>query len=251
MGLVVINADDWGRAPGATEAILECFLAGRITTTTAMVFMDDSGRAAGRANDAGVPVGLHINLTEPYTAADVPASIRERQRSVARFFSSHRLARWFYNPLLRRSVRASIEDQINEFRVLYGRDPSHVDGHHHIHICPNVLLASAIPPGWKMRRSFTFLPHEKPLLNRAWRSGFNAYVKRRYPGTDYFCDLNDLELDAGELGVPQRLALAEGASIEVMCHPEWKSDFDILMSEHWADVLERLPTSDYAAIADA
>src|ERR1700710_640786 len=45
-GLLIVNADDWGGERRSTEAIQEAFDAGRVTSTTAMVYMEDSGRAA-------------------------------------------------------------------------------------------------------------------------------------------------------------------------------------------------------------
>ncbi len=43
--MIVINADDLGRTEAETEAALSCFNQGRITSTSAMVFMEDSERA--------------------------------------------------------------------------------------------------------------------------------------------------------------------------------------------------------------
>jgi predicted glycoside hydrolase/deacetylase ChbG (UPF0249 family) len=47
--VLIINADDWGRSPAETDAALDCFSNGRITSVTAMVFMADSKRAADLA----------------------------------------------------------------------------------------------------------------------------------------------------------------------------------------------------------
>ena len=60
--MLIINADDFGRSVGETNAALECYIAGRITSVSAMVFMADSERAAelalSRRSDAfwGDPV---------------------------------------------------------------------------------------------------------------------------------------------------------------------------------------------------
>jgi len=49
--MLIINADDFGRSELETDVILKCYHERRITSTTAMVFMADSVRAAdlGRA----------------------------------------------------------------------------------------------------------------------------------------------------------------------------------------------------------
>jgi predicted glycoside hydrolase/deacetylase ChbG (UPF0249 family) len=44
--MLIVNADDWGRNRDATDRSLECHRNGRITTVSAMVFMEDSERAA-------------------------------------------------------------------------------------------------------------------------------------------------------------------------------------------------------------
>jgi predicted glycoside hydrolase/deacetylase ChbG (UPF0249 family) len=57
-----VNADDWGGYPEMTDATLRCFQAGAISSTTAMVYMRDSERAAELARASGIPTGLHLNL---------------------------------------------------------------------------------------------------------------------------------------------------------------------------------------------
>src|ERR1700758_5164513 len=45
-GILIINADDWGRDHETTQRILECTLRGTVSSASAMVFMEDSERAA-------------------------------------------------------------------------------------------------------------------------------------------------------------------------------------------------------------
>ena len=53
--MITINADDWGRSEAETDAALFCYVNGRISSVSAMVFMEDSERAAELAKgDAGV-----------------------------------------------------------------------------------------------------------------------------------------------------------------------------------------------------
>jgi predicted glycoside hydrolase/deacetylase ChbG (UPF0249 family) len=227
---VIINADDWGYDKYSTDRALESFLAGRITSTSAVVYMADSARAAAiaRANSL-TTVGLHLNLTAPY---QVPVSdtVRERHDQVVRFFASPSAARWIYNPLLHRTVRAVIQDQIAAFHALYECPPDHLDSHHHMHISPNVLLDGGIPPRWPVRRSFTFLPGEKSTANRAARALINAYLAGRHPTTDYFL----------EIGAFERLSRARNlaaATVELMAHPASTRDYELLMSDRWTEQL--------------
>ena len=62
--MIIINADDWGRSCLETDAALSCYAKGTITSMSAMVFMQDSQRAAALAKEVRLPVGLHLNLNE-------------------------------------------------------------------------------------------------------------------------------------------------------------------------------------------
>ena len=73
------NADDWGRDEDTTNRTLECASSGTVSSVSAMVFMKDSERAASLAGEESVEVGLHLNLTTPFSAAGCPAPSRERQ----------------------------------------------------------------------------------------------------------------------------------------------------------------------------
>jgi predicted glycoside hydrolase/deacetylase ChbG (UPF0249 family) len=63
IGMVIINADDFGRSRLVTDRILSCYKQGSITSTSAMVFMEDSQRAVDLAKEYSIDVGLHLNFT--------------------------------------------------------------------------------------------------------------------------------------------------------------------------------------------
>ena len=71
--MLIINADDWGRSAAETDAALRCYKAGRVTSVSAMVFMEDSERAAELAKENELDVGLHLNFAEPFTGSNHPA----------------------------------------------------------------------------------------------------------------------------------------------------------------------------------
>src|ERR1700674_3520796 len=62
-GLLIINADDWGRDYETTARTLECALRGTISSVSAMVFMQGSEQAAAIALERGIDAGLHLNFT--------------------------------------------------------------------------------------------------------------------------------------------------------------------------------------------
>jgi len=151
--ILIVNADDFGWNRPTTDLTLETFEAGRLTSATALMFMDDTERAAELALEAGLPIGLHVNLTDPLSGADVPAAVRERQLRAIRHFGAPatvlRSRRWLYDPRARQLTEDAVSDQLERFRELYGREPTHFDGHNHVHLCPNVALA--LPQGVRVR----------------------------------------------------------------------------------------------------
>jgi predicted glycoside hydrolase/deacetylase ChbG (UPF0249 family) len=228
-GLLIVNADDWGLDPASTDAIAAVHARGAITSASAMVFEQDSERAASLA---GPPLGLHLNVSDPYTGGpEVPAAVRERQARLAA-----RLQRLGTDPRLAPLARDVVADQRARFEDLYGRSPDHVDGHRHMHLAPAVLLYGGLVKGERVRRSFTFRPGDKPPHNRALRATLNAYLARRFTTTRWFF----------ALGHDAALQLAERDSVEVMTHPVWEGERRLLESDGWAQALARLRLGSYA-----
>lgn len=243
-GMIIINADDWGGWKTATDAARACFEAGRITSATAMVFMNDSKRGAELANGLGLAAGLHLNFNQAFTGGNTPQKIARAQERISRFLRRGKYAQLIYHPWLRDDFRLVFQAQVDEFRRLYGREPSHIDGHRHMHLCANMLMDGIIPAGASVRRSFSFWPGEKNFLNRAYRGWVDARLERFYGVTDYFFSL--------EQSIGPRLQrvfeLAATARVELMTHPEKPEEFAFLMSDAFCAMLERVTTGDYRDI---
>lgn len=244
-GLLIVNADDFGGNPLATDRIAECFLAGAITSTSAMVCMSDSERAASIAKSRELPVGLHLNLTQPFEDPGTPQAVRERQAAAVRRFGGSRVQRLSYNPFLSSLVRACIDDQLECFCALYDREPTHVDGHNHAHLSPTVLLA--LPAATRTRTAespVSAKPSPGALLRRA-RGGF---ISRRYITTDRFVAIDRLGSSPSEQEINRLLALADRSSLEIMTHPDRERDYRLLMSEQWRAALKARTLGSFAAL---
>lgn len=213
---VIVNADDWGRDVFTTDRILECVRAGVVSSASAMVFMQDSERATELARAQGVDAGLHLNLTLEFSASACPAALKEHQADVRRFLLSSRFASLVYDHRLARSFEYLVRAQTEEYERLYGIAPRRVDGHHHMHLCANVLRGKLLPAGAIVRRNFSFRPGEKSALNRAYRGWRDRQLAQRHQLADYFFDLLPLR-------PPQRLerifALGAKANVEIETHP--------------------------------
>lgn len=243
--MLIINADDLGRSRAETDVTLECFRAGRLTSTTAMVFMADSERAAQLGLAAGIDIGLHLNLDQPFDGPNVPATLAAAHQRVVRFIQSSKYSQCVYHPALRPEFRLVYEAQVEEFSRLYGKRPSHLDGHHHAHLCTNMLLDGIIPAQERVRRSFSFRPGEKNLLNRAYRHLVDWSLERRYRLTDFFFSLQQ-SLQHNRLA--RVFELSTTSVVELMTHPVNQAEYAYLMSDACGTALRRLETGTYASI---
>ena len=235
--MLTVNADDFGHCMVATDRTMACVAANRINAASAMMFMEDSERAAALATASGLNVGLHINFTETFTGPYVPAWLRRNHEQLRRFLSISKYALLIYNPFLRNAFREVVAAQVGEFARLYGRMPSRLDGHEHMHLCSNMLLDGLLPAGARVRRNFSFAPGEKSFLNRYYRRLVDRRLARRYRLGDFFFALSQ------QHSVPQLrrvVALAKSCDVELLAHPHVKVEFEILLSDEFANIMSTL-----------
>jgi predicted glycoside hydrolase/deacetylase ChbG (UPF0249 family) len=171
-------ADDYGIAPGVSAAIRDLIARGRLNATSAMVvapaFDRDAAEALARINAERprAALGLHLTLTAPFQPLTAPFRPL-RDEAFLPVGATLRAA------LLRRfeqdALAAEIEAQFAAFAAAFGQPPDFVDGHHHVHLFPQVrdaALAAAkrmAPSAWvrqcgQVRLSFGRLADPKGLL---------------------------------------------------------------------------------------
>lgn len=245
MSMLVINADDWGRTVSETDKMLACHARGAITSVSAMVFMEDSQRAAQIAKQERVDTGLHINFTEAFTAKETPQWLRDSQKRLSRFLKRNKYALLMYHPFLRKDFRRVFEAQHEEYRRLYGTAPSHMDGHQHMHLCSNMLIDRIIPAGTKVRRSFSSLDGERSAFNRGYRRMVDRALSRAYRMTDYFFDIGQC-LEGERL--KRVLEIAKRSTVELMTHPYREREFAFLLSDDYSAKLGTVKTATYANV---
>ncbi len=243
--MLIINADDFGRSAVETDVVLDCYKAGRLTSATAMVFMEDSVRAAEVAQGTGLDLGLHLNLRQPFTGQVGAGRLREYHDRIVGFLTSSKYSLCLYNPVLRQQFQYVYEAQIEEFQRLHGRHPSHIDGHHHLHLCTNMLVDRVIPAQQRVRRSFSFGPGEKNVLNRGYRRMVDWWLEGRYRLTDFFFSLQPCLQNNHLRWV---LDLAQTAKVEVMTHPANSQEYSYLMSAECGTLLRGVEMSTYRSI---
>jgi predicted glycoside hydrolase/deacetylase ChbG (UPF0249 family) len=122
---LIVNADDFGLTPGVSEGILVAHRHGIVTSTTMLVNRDVPRDLVARARDAGLGIGLHVNLTlgRPLTkgASLVDtggAFVRDARRAAARAKAV--------------DVEREVQAQIERFETITKTRPTHLDTHHHV-----------------------------------------------------------------------------------------------------------------------
>lgn len=246
-GALIINADDWGRDTLNTDRIFDCVGVGAVSSVSAMVFMEDSERAAALALERRIDAGLHLNLTERFSQMGAPERLCEHQERVALSLRQHRLRQVLYDPRLSKSFDYVVQAQMEEFSRIYHAEPQRIDGHHHMHLCANVLYANLLPEGTIVRRSFSFAASEKGFINRMYRRLVDTILARRHRMADFFYSLPPMD-------APGRLArifnLARDFAVEVETHPARPSEYAFLTSGDIFRVATGVPVaSRYSVLA--
>lgn len=247
-GLLIVNADDWGGFQAGTDAIEACFQIGAISSATGMVHMADSRRAAELAQASGRSIGLHLNLTQAFDSGGVPLPVRERQRRLRAHFADLSRRRWLLSPDARvhRLIADAIRDQLDEFHSIYGCEPTHIDSHHHVHVCPDVFLSRALAPGLRVRQ--TLSPTHDDGRRKLARRAKHKLLAHRFLTTDRFWRARELSGVQDSVPIDAVVQCAAGLAVEVMVHPSFQSEFAVLRSEAWIESLARASLGSYSEL---
>ena len=125
---LIVNADDYGLTGGVSRGILEAHRHGIVTSTTLLVNRPVDRGLIDELKASGMGVGLHMNLTlgPPVAPAQRVASLLDGE---GRFV---RDAREAAQRARKDEARIELGMQIDEFRKIMGRFPTHLDSHHHV-----------------------------------------------------------------------------------------------------------------------
>ena len=207
--------------------------------------MADSERAAELSRNSDLDVGLHLNFTAEFTGNKKSSVLRESQERIARYLLRNKYCLLFYNPFLKKDFEYVYKRQYEEFVKLYDKVPTHIDGHHHMHLCTNMLFGSLIPLNSKVRKSFSFFPGEKKLPNRLYRLTVDGWLKRSYVCTDLFFSLTPVK----EMRRLQDiLELSRSYLVELMVHPQKPEEFECLMSDEYMKVLRGIKVGNFEGL---
>jgi predicted glycoside hydrolase/deacetylase ChbG (UPF0249 family) len=125
---LIVNADDFGLTPGVSRGILEAGATGIVTSTTVIVNRPIDPELVARLEASGLGAGLHLNLTLGTPIAD-PRRVPSLVDGEGRFIRDPREAA---SRADKDEARIELGNQIDAFRALMGRFPTHLDSHHHV-----------------------------------------------------------------------------------------------------------------------
>lgn len=225
-GALIVNADDWGCDRETTNKTADCVSRGSVSAVSAMVYMQDSERAAAIARERGIDCGLHLNFTTGYSAASVSSRLVKHQNRTSGYLRRNPFARVFYHPGLAHDFEYVVAAQIDEYRRLYGADPQRIDGHHHMQLCANVVFGKLLPAGTLVRRNFSFAPGEKSCLNLFYRMMLDKRLSRRHKLVDFLFPLEPVE---ETVRLERIIRLAQEFVVELETHPINPNEYDFLM----------------------
>ncbi|EMS8967317.1 chitin disaccharide deacetylase [Escherichia coli] len=204
--LLIVNADDFGLSKGQNYGIIEACRNGIVTSTTALV----NGQAIDHAvqlsrDEPSLAIGMHFVLTmgKPLTA--MPGLTRDGV-----------LGKWIWqlaeeDALPLEEITQELASQYLRFIELFGRKPTHLDSHHHVHMFPQIfpiVARFAAEEGIALRIDRQPLSNAGDLpANLRSSQGFSSAFYGEEIREALFLQVLD---DASHRG---------DRSLEVMCHP--------------------------------
>jgi predicted glycoside hydrolase/deacetylase ChbG (UPF0249 family) len=150
-------ADDFGISPAVNTGIRDLVVRGRLNATSALVAAPSFEHAEAVALDAlnaatrRVAIGLHLAFTAPLRPLSKGFKAL-RDGAFPPLATTARLAltyRFDYAALL-----GEVAAQMQRFLDTFGRAPDFVDGHHHVHLLPQIsdavleIIPGAAPNAW-------------------------------------------------------------------------------------------------------
>jgi predicted glycoside hydrolase/deacetylase ChbG (UPF0249 family) len=203
---LIVNADDFGLTPGVNAGILAACRHGIVTSASVLVTTDVDGGTLAAALDAGLGLGLHLNLTlgQPLTRAPSLVDGDGRFRRDARQAADGADAR---------DVEREVKAQLDRFFALTRRTPTHLDTHHHVGLHPpvaDVVLAAAQRLGLAVRSQ------NAQTRARARSAGLRT--------PDHFFGESGPETYWTPARALQHLKMLPAGVSEFMTHPGWFDD---------------------------
>jgi chitin disaccharide deacetylase len=210
---LIVNADDFGLSPGVNAGVARTHEQGILTSASLMVRPPAAAEAAtyARATPA-LALGLHVDLGE-WTQRD------------GQWVAVYEVVPLDENGL--GAVQAEVEAQLDRFRELTGRNPTHLDSHQHVHSWPPVaemFMRTALDMGVPLRHHVGDIRYcgdlygrdseGKPIPEAISAEALVDIIRSLEPGVTELACHPGLGADAGSAYDVER-----EQEVEVLCDP--------------------------------
>jgi chitin disaccharide deacetylase len=244
MKYVILNADDYGYRPDVSKAIIDAHLNGILTSTSVLVNFVTSEDASLTKNAPGLGLGLHLNLTsgKPLTQnwltkyGEFSRPFRNEPRQFDREI-------WipFFAKFETSDVYTEYKAQIEKFKELFGKKPTHLDSHHYTSGFDKIFgafvqVAKEYNLPVRQQVLFDYATNQHLMGNITHIEDLNNKLEKEGVKTTKYFSLKFLNRYENYLEVIQQELeeIKENESIELAFHPgyeeEWrKRDLAILL----------------------
>lgn len=237
---VILHADDFGFDKDTTEATIECFEQGSLTSATIMANCEGAEIAIDYAKKhPEFSFGVHQTYVDGLKPACDAAEIPTLTDKNGLFEESSVVRK---KALMLKLRKDEIVKESNAQKAIlenHGLTVSHLDSHGHLHKFPSFLFAMQqmrIEGQKRLKlRSVqnVFVNRPSPTSPSAILNNmFRWYIKKNFVTTDYFyMSANALDINWGPEIFSQMNKLPQDATIEIGVHPghqeEWRQhEFD-------------------------
>lgn len=144
---ITLCADDYGLAPGVSEAIRALITQGRLQATGCMTGSAHWPQAARllKPLDGRADIGVHLTLTDQKPLGPMPHLAPGGKLPPI----SQLVTRSVTRRLDKAEIAAELTRQIDAFEAHFGRPPDFLDGHHHVHQLP--VIGDVVLDLWRRR----------------------------------------------------------------------------------------------------
>ncbi|WP_312460988.1 chitin disaccharide deacetylase [Proteiniclasticum sp.] len=211
---IIINGDDFGFSEGQNLGIIKAHKEGILTSTTAMAggpALSHGMALAKECPDLSIGVHLTLDALGPLSPLDRIPSLVDEHGKFVRFPMDRPL------PVKTEEVYLEWTAQIEKIRS-YGIEPTHLDGHHHMHLHPDVLKATTVlakeyslpirlVPSYVSGEDLDFIHKERIQTFYGLTDFYKETVSE-----EYFRRFRENHIEL------------ESEVLEIMCHPAYLDD---------------------------
>jgi len=222
---LTVNADDFNLTEGVARGIWEAASCGIVNSTSVMINLPlSSGWLRRLRSRRLLETGLHWNLS-----LGKPVSPYRRAASLTGEYGYFRRGPDVAG-FSRAEIFEELEAQVERFRKLFGRLPSHFDFHHHLHE-DRRIFEIAVQCSLAARRPLRISRHMTPRIR-------NLYRQNKIPLTGrLWTDLSARHAWSSR-SLLRALRQMRPGFHEIMCHPGYV-DRDLRKISSFAELRER------------